>query len=112
MAYVNTRARKEKSIEISNHARQRLEERAPWINKNDYKGVVKAARYKGLGEFQIHKQYPEFAAWFSKHYLKEISTNEVKLYKNLVFVFVNRKGRSRLLKTVMDIPESQLKKII
>lgn len=108
-----TKQIKEKRIIISDHAKQRLEERVPWIESHNYKSFVRAARYNGMGEAQIYKQNPEFGRWFSAHYLKNQVNKEVKLYKDLVFVFHNpSKGRgARILKTVMDVPETWLKKL-
>ena len=98
-------------IKITKHARQRLQERMPEINSSNYAQVVQTARYKGETEGSLRKTNPKFAKYISQRFYGNKST-EIRVYKNHVFVFFGSKGHSRVLKTVVDIPEKQLAKII
>ena len=98
-------------IRITKHARQRLQERMPEIDSSNYAQVVQAARYKGETEGSLKKTNPKFAKYISQRFYGNKST-EIRVYKNHVFVFFGSKGHSRVLKTVVDIPEKQLAKII
>ena len=93
-----------KKIEITEHARQRLMERLPEVNVNQYSQVVQYARYKGKTEYDLKKENPKFASALLRRFRKDNST-EIRVYKNCVFIFFGTKHHARRLKTVVNIPQ-------
>lgn len=93
-----------KRIEITAHAKQRLAERMPEIQRHDYERVVQSARYNGKTQHDLFKENPKFAQAVFKRFGKNHST-EIRVYKDHVFIFCGNKGHSRTLRTVVDIPQ-------
>lgn len=92
-------------ITITEHAKQRLRERAPQINKNNYSSFVNAARYRGYTRDYLKGRYPDVEKYINERYSANNST-EIRVYKGYVFVFCGNSHKARTLRTVVNLPES------
>lgn len=90
-------------ITITEHAKQRLRERAPQIKKNDYTSFVNAARYRGYTRDYLRSHYPEIEKYVYRRYGLNNST-EIRVYKGYVFIFCGNSHKARTLRTVVNLP--------
>ncbi len=90
-----------KSIEITRHAMQRLEERV--ITHDGFQSwqhMVKTARYKGKSE--INMTDAEYQ-WCSTHISHLHSSSQVRILNGFAFLFMGNKGHARTLVTVIAV---------
>ncbi len=90
-----------KPIEITHHARQRLEERV--ITHDGFKSwqhMVKTARYEGRSELNMTDAEYE---WYSTHITHLYSSSQVRILNGFAFLFMGNKGHARTLVTVIAV---------
>lgn len=101
-----------KSIVITPHAQLRMKERSKCTHKQEIVNMVFTARYQGLNINALNKAYirskgldisDELYQYLKGAFYSNTSTEIIQLYKNFIFVFCGKKGRT--LKTVMTIPD-------
>ena len=88
-----------KKVKVTVHARSRLSTRCSQFQPNDYVSIATAARYNG-------KTIPNLpikqARWVAKHFCYKFNTSQIRVYKNVVFIFAG--SHSRTLITVYRLP--------
>ena len=87
-------------VKITEHAKSRLASRCPYILPNNYSGVCTAARYKGTS---INNLPDNQRKWVAKHFKFKYNTNQIRVYKNTIFIFAG--DHSRTLITVYRLPK-------
>ena len=90
-----------KSVAITRHAMQRLEERV--INYDGFRSwqhLVKTARYEGRSE--VNMTDAEYD-WYIKHITHLYNTSQVRIMNGFAFLFMGNKGHARTLVTVIAV---------
>ena len=90
-----------KSIEITLHAMQRLEERV--ITHDGFRNwqhLVKTARYEGRSEYNMTD---EEYKWYSTHISHLYNSSQVRIMNGFAFLFMGNKGHARTLVTVIAV---------
>ena len=90
-----------KSITITRHARQRLEER---VKSHDgfrsWQHMVSTARYKGRSEQDMtDAEY----LWYITHVSNLNKSSQVRILNGYAYLFMGNKGHARTLVTVMRV---------
>ena len=90
-----------KTIVITNHAMQRLEERVVTHDGfRSWQHMVKTARYEGRGEENMSDD--EYK-WYIKHINHLYSSSKVRIMNGFAFLFMGNKGHARTLVTVIAV---------
>ena len=91
----------QRDIAITKHAMQRLEERV--ITHDGFKSwkhMVKAARYKGRGEYDMTDAEYQ---WCSTHITGLNNSSQVRILNGFAFLFMGNNGHARTLVTVIAV---------
>lgn len=90
-----------KTVEITKHAMQRLEERVgSFKGFRSWQHMVNTARYKGKSEFNMTDE--EFL-WCEKHIRNLYKTSQIRILNGFAFLFMGNKGHARTLVTVIAV---------
>lgn len=90
-----------KSILITRHARQRLEERVvTYDGFKNWHHMVKKARYEGRSEINMTD---EEYKWYSSHIPHLYNSSQVRIMNGFAFLFMGNKGHARTLVTVIPV---------
>ena len=90
-----------KSIEITHHAMQRLEERVKnYDGFKSWQELVRTARYKGRSEQNMTDAEYQ---WYSTHITNLHSSSQVRIMNGFAFLFMGNKGHARTLVTVIAV---------
>lgn len=88
-----------RKIVISRHARTRLEQRLPQVDKRQYNQIVNNARYSGKTLSEVSAQCANYIRSITKS-----NATAIRIYKDAVFVF-RGKGKAHQLVTVFPLKE-------
>ena len=90
-----------KSIEITHHAMQRLEERVKnYDGFKSWQHMVKTARYEGRSEENMTDAEYE---WYITHITHLYCSSQVRIMNGFAFLFMGNKGHARTLVTVIAV---------
>ena len=90
-----------KTIEITNHAMQRLKERV--VTHDGFKSwqhMVKTARYEGRSEVNMTDVEYE---WCITHITHLYCSSQVRIMNGFAFLFMGNKGHARTLVTLIAV---------
>lgn len=88
---------------LSHHARRRLSERFPEINKKQYRQLATAARYKGLTAAQLEQSNSNIAEYIST--LLKYNSSQIRVYKDIIFIFRGQSTNAHVLVTVFGLKD-------
>lgn len=91
-----------KRIVISKHARERLAQRLPQVNPNQYNLIVSNARYLGTTPSKLSAEVSTYINRITKS-----KSSILRLYKDNVFVF-RGKGNGHQLVTVFPLKDKYM----
>ena len=90
-----------KPIKITEHAKQRLEERVgSHKGYKDWQHLVKTARYSGINETYMTD---EERNWCKKHIHNCPTRSQIRILNGFAFIFMGNKGHARTLVTVISM---------
>lgn len=96
-----------RKVKLTSHAKQRMEERLPHIQKRDYEKFVQGARYKGLS-VDDPKLDDKIRRFVSSHY-RTNNSGQMIVYRGYIFIFCGDGHHARTLRTVNKLPEWVMK---
>ncbi len=90
-----------KSIEITQHAMQRLQERViSYGGFRSWQHLVKTARYEGRNEYDMTAD--EYL-WYRTHFNYLHKSSQVRIMDGFAYLFMGNKGHARTLVTVVKV---------
>ena len=90
-----------RTVEITNHAMQRLEERVKsFAGYRSWQNLVNTARYEGRGEQNMTDDEYE---WYCTHITHLHRSSQVRMLGGFAYIFMGNKGHARTLVTVISV---------
>lgn len=90
-----------RTVEITRHAMQRLEERVKsFAGYRSWQNLVNTARYEGRGEQNMTDEEYD---WYLAHITHLHRSSQVRMMDGFAYIFMGNKGHARTLVTVIAV---------
>lgn len=90
-----------RTVEITRHAMQRLEERVKsFAGYRSWQNLVNSARYEGRGEQNMTDNEYD---WYLTHITHLHRSSQVRMLDGFAYIFMGNKGHARTLVTVIAV---------